>query len=201
MLPKVRDFFKNKNNMLILVLAGILLMVIAIPVDDGKKDNEQDAKNNKGSTALQGRNMESSTENVGSTKLMGDTGELEKRLEAILSKTDKAGAVKVMITLSSSEELVVEKDYPSSRNQTSEEGDGTSKTVHSYEYKESTVYTNRGSDSEPYVKKTMAPKVEGVLIVAEGAGNGTVNKNLSEAAQVLLGVEAHKVKVIKMNVD
>lgn len=197
MLPKVRDFFKNKNNMLILVLAGILLMVIAIPVDDGKKDKEQDAKRNRGNTALQGSGME----NPGNAKLLGDTGELEKRMEAILSKTDKAGAVKVMITLSSSEELVVEKDYPSSRNQTEEEGNETNKTMHSYEYRESTVYTTQGSDSEPYVKKTKAPKVEGVLIVAEGAGNGMVNKNLSEAAQVLLGVEAHKVKVIKMNIE
>ena len=45
--------------------------------------------------------------------------------------------------------------------------------------------------------KTLSPSVEGVVVVAEGAGNGEVNKNLSEAVQILFGVEAHRVKVLK----
>lgn len=46
--------------------------------------------------------------------------------------------------------------------------------------------------------KTLTPEIEGVLVVAEGAGSGTVNKNITEIVQALFDVEAHKVKVVKM---
>ena len=46
--------------------------------------------------------------------------------------------------------------------------------------------------------KTLPPRVEGVLVVAEGAGRGNVNKTIVEIAEALFGVEAHKVKVVKM---
>ena len=34
--------------------------------------------------------------------------------------------------------------------------------------------------------------------MAEGAGNGTVNRTIVEIIQALFGVEAHKVQVVKM---
>ncbi len=46
--------------------------------------------------------------------------------------------------------------------------------------------------------KTLPPRIEGVLVVAEGAGSGTVSRNIVEIAEALFGVEAHKVKVVKM---
>ena len=36
-------------------------------------------------------------------------------------------------------------------------------------------------------------------MVAEGAGSGTINRTVTEVVQALFGVEAHKVKVVKMN--
>ena len=49
--------------------------------------------------------------------------------------------------------------------------------------------------------KTLNPRVEGVLVVAEGAGDGTVARNITEIAQALFGVEAHRVKVVSMGGD
>ena len=46
--------------------------------------------------------------------------------------------------------------------------------------------------------KSLGPEIEGVLVVAEGAGSGTVNRTVTEIVQALFGVEAHKVKVVKM---
>ena len=63
---------------------------------------------------------------------------------------------------------------------------------------DSTVYRTDGTASEPYVVKTLSPEIEGVLVVAEGAGSGSVNKTVTEIVQALFGVEAHKVKVVKM---
>lgn len=63
---------------------------------------------------------------------------------------------------------------------------------------ESTVYISSGSNSEPYVIKTLLPTVEGVVVVAQGAGTGNVNRNITEIVMALFGVEAHKVQVVKM---
>ena len=49
--------------------------------------------------------------------------------------------------------------------------------------------------------KTLQPKVEGVLVIAEGAGNSVVKKNISEAVEVLFGIDAHRIKVAKKKVE
>ena len=67
------------------------------------------------------------------------------------------------------------------------------------EFGDTTVYSTNGSVSEPYVVKTLTPRIEGVLVVAEGAGSGTTNRTISEIVQALFGVEAHKVVVVKMD--
>lgn len=64
---------------------------------------------------------------------------------------------------------------------------------------ETVVRSTDGSNSEPYVVKSYVPEIEGVLVVAEGAGSGTINRTVTEVVQALFGVEAHKVKVVKMN--
>ena len=47
--------------------------------------------------------------------------------------------------------------------------------------------------------KEMQPEVEGILIVAEGAGDETVVKEITYAVQVLFDVPVHKIKVAKMS--
>lgn len=63
---------------------------------------------------------------------------------------------------------------------------------------DSVVYSTEGSSSTPYVVKTYVPEIEGVLVVAEGAGTGTVNRTVTEIAQALFHIDAHKVMVVKM---
>ena len=126
-------------------------------------------------------------------------GELEQRLTKILSEMADVGRVEVMITIKSSRELVVEKETPVSRTSTTEnDAQGGNRTVNTSELEENVVYSNNGGSSEPYVVKSLAPEIEGVLVVAEGAGSGTVNRTVTEIIQALFGVEAHKVKVVKM---
>ncbi|MDE6063180.1 MAG: stage III sporulation protein AG, partial [Lachnospiraceae bacterium] len=99
----------------------------------------------------------------------------------------------------SSSEKIVEKDAPVSRTDTAEaDSGGGTRTVNSVETGESTVYANEGSYSEPYVIKTISPQVEGVVVLAEGAGSGSVSKNIVDVIQVLFGIDAHQVKVIKL---
>lgn len=42
------------------------------------------------------------------------------------------------------------------------------------------------------------PRVEGVLVIAEGGDSSRVKQEIIEAAQALFGIEAHKIKIMKM---
>ena len=110
------------------------------------------------------------------------------------------GRVDVMITLRASAQKVVEKDAPS-RSQRVEETDsqGGSRTTEENEKEEATVY-EEGEDGirTPYVIQELEPAVEGVIVIAEGGGNPTVKQNILEAIQALFPVEAHKIKIMKM---
>ena len=41
-------------------------------------------------------------------------------------------------------------------------------------------------------------KVSGVLVVAEGAGNATINARISEAVKALFSIDVHKISIVKM---
>ena len=214
-------FLNNKNNLLIIVLLGVLFMVIAIPVDTsgtGEKSTSGNNNNNSYQTKNTGTGYQAGgtagyTAGYGETTGSGTGGstgtgyvweqeqyikEMEAKAESLLSGVSGAGQVKVMITLRASSEQVVEKDMPVTRSQTSEQdSQGGSRMVSEFATEDATVYRKGNGYEEPYVVKTLSPSVEGVVVVAEGAGNGEVSKNLSEAVQILFGVEAHRVKVLK----
>ena len=211
-------FLKNKNNLLIIVLLGVLLMVIAIPVDtagtggksaSGRNDNSSYQTKSTGTGYQAGGTAAYTAAGDGTAGYDETAGtgymweqeqyikEMEAKAESLLSGVNGAGQVKVMITLRASSEQVVEKDMPVTRSQTSEQdSQGGSRMVSEFAT-EATVYRKGNGYEEPYVVKTLSPSVEGVVVVAEGAGNGEVSKNLSEAVQILFGVEAHRVKVLK----
>lgn len=108
--------------------------------------------------------------------------QMEKRLKQILQKVDDAGNVEVMITYKSTAEQIVEKDV------------GTGEK----EKEETTVYEN-GTDGaqSPYIKMERMPRVEGIVVVAEGGDNAVVAKNITEAVGALFDVDVHKIKVVK----
>lgn len=190
---KWKTWFR-KDNLIVLVLAGILLFVIALPTEG--KDAGENEKKAEGNSAAQVISQEGTTEKEGGKRFKA---ELEAQLKEILSQMAGVGNVEVMITMKSSEELVVEKDEPVSRSNTNEnDSAGGTRIITQVDSAESTVFRTTGSDSEPYVVKTISPQVEGVVVVAQGAGSGTVNQNITEMVQALFGVEAHKVKVVKM---
>lgn len=187
----------RRENLVVLVLAGILLFVIALPIREsgdvsGAGGEIADGTAQRKEAEVQGAAGGGSPEE---TYAAG----LERRLTDALADMEQVGRVKVMITLKSSSELVVERETPVSRSTTTEtDAQGGSRSINTTDMEETVVYSTNGSSSEPYVIKTYVPEIEGVLVVAEGAGNGTVNRTVTEIVQALFGVEAHKVKVVRM---
>ena len=169
----------KKDKWLIILLVGLLLVVIAMPVSDIKSDQIQDEQ--------QVQKAENASEDT-------YTDALETRLENAIAKVEGVGNVKVMITLASSSEKVVEKD----REMTSEvqEGESGEKNTSS---SETAVYANGNGEEMPYVKQELSPRIEGVLVIADGGDNAIVIENITEAVQALFGVDTHKIKVMKHN--
>ena len=197
----------RRDNLLILVLLGVLLFIIALPVkkeDPAAADTEITEQYNAGIFTSSGQ-KDAGQQDVVETQTRAVTAEspeeytvyLEGKLKKMLESVRGLGEVEVMITLESSEERIVEKDMTAERSQTEEQDSaGGTRTVSSSNTGYQTVYQD-GSQGSPFVVKTITPKVEGVLVVAEGAGKGNMTSEITQIAQALFGVEAHKVKVLE----
>lgn len=190
---KTKNILK-KENMIVIILIGVLLLVIAIPVNP-KKPKTEDVKQQP-EDINQSFTDNSVEDNTDQTYVEN----LESRVEDILSSMEGVGNVKVMITLQSSQETIVEKDMPTSRSNISEtDGSGGNRNTNEMDIQETTVYTtNQNGDKIPYVIKTKEPEIEGVTVVAQGGDNAVVQKNISEVIQALFHIELHKIKVVKM---
>ena len=93
----------KKNQLLIILLVGILLVVIAIPNDSIREEASGETK---------GGESESQSQSY--------TQQMERRLENVLKKVEGVGNVDVMITYKSTSEKVVEKDAGRSDTTTEE---------------------------------------------------------------------------------
>ena len=199
----------KKDNMIILILMGVLLLVIAWPMEsyEEKETSVSGLWDRSGSTVQETGEKQTMDvqvkENYVSQKYLEEeyvVDTLEKRLEEILFAMQGVGQVKVMITLASQGEKIVEKDIPLERsNIVEEDSGGGSRNTNEMNSQEETVYsTNSQGDKIPYVIKETGVEVAGVSVVAEGGGNEAVQKNIGEVIQALFGIEEHKIKVVKM---
>ena len=173
----------KKRQLLILLLVGILLMVIVLPVPDGREGSEE-------------KGIQAAGE-------MADTSDYEAYLEEKTARTlqyvEGVGEGTVMITLKSSAQKLIEKDQQSS-SQTTEEEDsqGGTRTSNDISSDRTSIYEQNSDGSQsPYVSKELLPEIEGVVVIADGGDNAVVVQNITEAVQALFGVEAHKIKIMK----
>ena len=175
----------KKNQLIILLLTGILLLVIVVPLPENA---DQDSADLVTASAQEGNEDSQKYEEY-----------LEKRTEETLRHVEGVGEVEVMITLRSTGQKIVEKDQQSS-SQSTEETDsagGTRLTEESSSDKTSVYEQGTDGSQIPYVTKEISPEVEGVVVIADGGDNAVVVRNITEAVQALFGVEAHKIKIMK----
>lgn len=185
-LPLGKDRKGKTETWILLLLAGILLLVIALPTD--KK------------TETTGRNTESSSGQEAASSASKTTDQyvraMEKRVEELLSSIEGAGKVEVMLTVESAGEVILQTDEDteakSERETDSAGGVGTRE-----EQSRSSQTVLTGSGNLPYVTKELCPKVTGIVVAAEGGDNAAVKAEISEAMEALFDVPAHKIKVLK----
>ena len=197
----------TKDHFLIAVLMGILLMVIVWPVE-GKNENRETKSGQWDSESAILNEQSNLIQNAGigqgndqeEDALLAYASSLERSLEELLCTMDGVGQVRVMVTLESSGETVVEKDVSTVREGATEvDSAGGSRNTTNISDSEQTIYQGgQQNGGAPYVKKILSPRVEGVVVSAQGGGNARTVQNITEAIQALFGIEAHKIKVVKM---
>ena len=47
------------------------------------------------------------------------------------------------------------------------------------------------------MSKELSPKIEGVVVIADGGENAVVKENISSAVQALFDIEQHKIRIMK----
>lgn len=115
---------------------------------------------------------------------------LEEEMERVLSQIAGAGEVEVMLTYRSTQERVPAVEQI--QEETIREGEETRKE------EQHMVLLEQDNGQTPMILTELAPQVEGVVIIAQGAGDAVVCNSLHQAAQALLQVPSHKIAIIKM---
>ena len=189
----------EKDQCLIIILAGVLLCLIALPVH--KNYSKSDISYISSDTI---DNNSNSAEDViyqeTSDTVTAYAGYWEEKLEDVLRYVDGVGQVRVLITLKESEHRIVEKDGFEEYSNTDEiDAAGGSRTIGESRIEKNTIYTvDENGQSVPYVVKTILPTVEGVVVIAQGAQEQRVQDNIIEAIQVLFDIDANNIKIVKM---
>ncbi len=205
----------KKEDYIVLLLVGVLLVIIFLPSEKDKGTGDSRFKETDAILENQG-NTEYVDNTLGSLGGEEEEGQdqpdalsadvelyirgLEKRMENILSQMAGAGEVQVMITAADCGQTVLERDAESASSvlEETDASGGTRKNTER-QIREEVVYTiDREGKKIPYVAQKRLPKINGVVVLAQGAGNVEVKENIIEAVSVLFQVNEHRIKVIKM---
>lgn len=194
----------TKDNFLIMVLLGILLLVIAWPVkkEEKEKMSQSGQWDSKNAILDLSENGDAGIQSLDSSLSIAApeyAAYLEEALEQLLSTMDGVGKVRVMVTLEDGGETLVEKDLVSRRGGSTEvDSAGGSRNTTDISEEESTVFSGQGSAQGPFIRQVKYPKVMGVAVSAEGGGNAATVQKITRAIQALFGIEAHKIIIVKM---
>ncbi|WP_458123163.1 stage III sporulation protein AG [Paenibacillus sp. Z3-2] len=126
----------------------------------------------------------------------------EDKIKGVLENIVGVGTVDVMVTVDSTEELVVQRNVKDSQ-QLTEETDANGGKRHMTQYtRDGEIITYEISgDQTPIVTKKLKPQIRGVLVVARGAENKVVKELITDAVEKGLNVAAYRISVVPRKQD
>ena len=215
---KIRNM--KKEDYIVLLLIGVLLLIISLPADKEKKGGNsagvlQEKNGQEGGNAVEPGESTEKTSSGGTQGLVIETGNfnnnnsysldsyvdsLEKRMEEIISGMEGVGKVQVMITLSDTGMEILERnrEITASDLEETDNAGGNRKNTESGEREEVIYKKDADGNETPYVVQRKLQEVTGVVVIAEGAGNTKVKENIIGAVSVLFNLNEHRIKVIRM---
>ncbi len=124
---------------------------------------------------------------------------LEARLAQALSQVEGAGRVVVQVSFSTGRAYDYAQNATREESTTREEDPGGTKRETAEVRTSGEVVTAQertGGAAMPVVRSVMEPRVQGVLVVSDGARDARVRAALSDAVTTLLGIPPHRVAVL-----
>lgn len=164
-------WIKKRNKSDFVVLILLGVMVMIVAMPTGAKQSQKETQ------TQEQKGQQLQTEDSYKEQL--------QQLKELLEHMDGVGKTRVMLTFSDEGTDQLDKNVTK---------DGNKK-------EETTVVYDTGDTRQPYVICRQMPKIEGVVVVAQGGGNAKTVTEISNAVMSLFPVEAHKVVVVKMSVQ
>ncbi len=190
----------GKDRFILLFLAGILLVVIAMPLPQEKQNSKQSTTKNQ-AAADQTTAVNDKGGAGGETELTTTQygAYLQKQLETFLSSVEGVGKVKVCLTMQTSRELVPAHNTPYTRKNEEETDENGKRTLtETQNDAEIILYEQADGSQSPLIIRQIEPTVRGVVVAAQGAGSQKVQNEIVELLEALFGIEAHKIKIVKL---
>lgn len=203
-MAEVKKFFERvsggkklrKDQCLILILAGILLCVISLPVE---KEKPKSGLLDTNGTIIGKEHMFEKEETISKDYVAC----WEEKLEESLRCVEGAGKVRVLLYVGESEEMILARDGAEEVSDTTEtDAAGGNRHISESRMDKTVVCTvDERGQNVPLVVKTVAPCVEGVVVIAQGADKAQVRRDIIEAIQVLFDVDMNRIAIIKMKTN
>lgn len=175
--------FLKKDKLILILLVGVLLIIINIPTK----------KSNKTAKAV-------SVNEASAITTSDYIEQIRDELTELLSNTERVGKCKVAISVKNDGRSILHTEKDTKKELVNNADGQKSVSEEKISEDESVVYERVDSDSIPMISEKRMPEIQGVLIVAAGAGDASVCKNITEAAAAFLGISVNKIKVLKMEV-
>ena len=201
MTAKLQEMFKEKNkktmtNLLAVLAVGLMLLIFSGSIFGVAEDNAPPSipATEDIAPVMAPGIMQSDNE-------ISHEADLERRLEEILSLVEGAGEVRVMLTIRQERELIIASDTIHNTFITREsDSDGGIREISDIKIEERNILIqdNNNSASRPLILTENAPRVEGIIIIAQGGDNIIVRDALTRASQAVLGIDINRIQVLKM---
>ncbi len=181
----------SKKKIENLVVFLIILIITVMAINFIWNDEEQETKEEPLSKELADVNNIEDDTNI--------ENNLEKKLENILTKLNGVGKVNVLITYSESNQVVAMYNENSKESTTEEEDtSGGKRTIQEVDTSKDIAYKEENGSKIPVTEKIIMAKIEGAVIIAEGAENASVKTNIVQAVEAVTGLATHKIQVFEM---
>ena len=190
MFDRIKKMFTEKDEkkkMENLIAFLIILIITLIVVNKILTGNKQEKVVNETEAELV-TNVEKQVVEVNTN----EENTLKEELEEVLSKISGVGKAEVLLTYSESSSISpLYNESVSSSTSTDSQGTTTETKTESKD-----IFTD--SSKEAVTQKVVMPKLEGAIVIAEGAGDVQIKTNILSAVEAVTGLLSHKIQVFEM---